>query len=246
MGWASWNEREDQVLPNLRLDWGSGVRKTTLGALESPHLDRKTGQFSTRGLFRFSWHGTVKFSSRFVVCKQIRFLLVWSVRLSYSVDYPVWDLRPSGELWTPAATKRMDSFLDPSCSVMNPWRATGSFVAKRTIKTYGCLLPCTIANGLKKDFSNVLRRQLVSLVLSLILHAADRKGDLDHEIISTQGNRYDVSLKERKLHAVYWDEEAYLVRRGTWFWKAVGEVWVPYEEVIADKLEVSYGRKGML
>jgi hypothetical protein len=65
-----------------------------------------------------------------------------------------------------------------------------------------------------------------------------RRGDQQAAIVQTQGGRYDVDLKKRKLTAVYWDEEAFAVRRGTWFWKVAGEIFVPYEETIADKLEV--------
>ncbi|OQV16550.1 SEC23-interacting protein [Hypsibius exemplaris] len=68
----------------------------------------------------------------------------------------------------------------------------------------------------------------------------NRRGDHSINIISTQGGRYDVDLKERKLTAVYWEEEKFPVRRGTWFSKMAGEVFVPYEEQIADKLEGEY------
>ena len=67
-----------------------------------------------------------------------------------------------------------------------------------------------------------------------------RRGDHSANIVATQGGRYDVDLKERKLLAVYWEEEAFPVRRGTWFWKLTGEVYVPYEESIAEKLEVRF------
>ncbi|XP_055331613.1 SEC23-interacting protein-like isoform X2 [Paramacrobiotus metropolitanus] len=71
-------------------------------------------------------------------------------------------------------------------------------------------------------------------------HHKHKRGEGDVEMVPTQGGRYDVSLKEKRLFAVYWDEEAYPVRRGTWFWKAAGEAWVPYEEPVAEKLEGEY------
>ena len=58
-------------------------------------------------------------------------------------------------------------------------------------------------------------------------------------IISVQGGRYDVDLIERSRTAVYWDEAASYVRRCSWFYKEDGESrFLPYEESIADKLEV--------
>lgn len=59
-------------------------------------------------------------------------------------------------------------------------------------------------------------------------------------MVPTHGSRYDVDLKERKLHAVYWTEEPFPVRRGTWFYKSFSDVaYTPYEEALAEKIEVS-------
>ncbi|GAV03438.1 hypothetical protein RvY_13861 [Ramazzottius varieornatus] len=67
-----------------------------------------------------------------------------------------------------------------------------------------------------------------------------RRGEKSFAFIPTQGGRYDVDLKGRKLVAVYWEEEPFPVRRATWFWKVTGDLWIPYEETIADKLEGEY------
>lgn len=46
-------------------------------------------------------------------------------------------------------------------------------------------------------------------------------------------------LGERTRHSVYWEENTTRVRRCSWFFKPDGEVrYVPYEEHIAEKLEV--------
>ena len=66
----------------------------------------------------------------------------------------------------------------------------------------------------------------------------DKRGEKSFAFVPTQGGRYDVDLKGRMLVAVYWDEEPFPVRRATWFWKVTGDAWMPYEETIAEKLEV--------
>lgn len=59
-------------------------------------------------------------------------------------------------------------------------------------------------------------------------------------ILSTNGGRYDINLRERSRHAIYWDEAPSKVRRCTWFYKSDGEnKFVPYEEDLAGTLEVS-------
>lgn len=60
-------------------------------------------------------------------------------------------------------------------------------------------------------------------------------------ILSTNGGRYDINLRERSRHAIYWDEAPSKVRRCTWFYKSDGEnKFVPYEEDLAGTLEEEY------
>jgi phospholipase DDHD2 len=60
-------------------------------------------------------------------------------------------------------------------------------------------------------------------------------------VIPTDGGRYDVSLKERRKHAIYWDEPIANVRRCTWFYKGNNHHWyMPYDEDTADKLEETF------
>ena len=59
-------------------------------------------------------------------------------------------------------------------------------------------------------------------------------------LIPTDGGRYDVDLHRRQRKAIYWEEPVSSVRRCSWFFKGEGERWyLPYDEVMADKLEVS-------
>ncbi len=61
----------------------------------------------------------------------------------------------------------------------------------------------------------------------------------DNVIVSTDGGRYDVDLVERSRTAVYWDELPSQVRRTSWFYRPEGDnQFVPYEETMAEKLEV--------
>lgn len=58
-------------------------------------------------------------------------------------------------------------------------------------------------------------------------------------ILSMNGGRYDVNLRRRTRHAIYWEEAPSKVRRCTWFFKSDGEnKFVPYEEELASTLEV--------
>lgn len=57
----------------------------------------------------------------------------------------------------------------------------------------------------------------------------------------TDGGRYDVDLHTRQRKAVYWEEPQSLVRRCSWFYKGETDRWyLPYEEAIAQRLEVNY------
>lgn len=61
----------------------------------------------------------------------------------------------------------------------------------------------------------------------------------EDKIVPTDGGRYDVNLDKRTRESVYWEEPATVVRRCTWFYKGEGGTkLVPYDETLADKLEV--------
>ena len=62
----------------------------------------------------------------------------------------------------------------------------------------------------------------------------------DEVIIATDGGRYDVKFYKRLRCAIYWEEEPCPVRRCTWFYRTESDRWLqPYEEAIAQRLEVS-------
>lgn len=61
-------------------------------------------------------------------------------------------------------------------------------------------------------------------------------------LIPTDGGRYDVNVQERKRVPVYWKGNPNIVRRCSWFFKALDSKFVPYEEEVADKLEEEYRR----
>ncbi|KAI5624567.1 phospholipase DDHD2 isoform X1, partial [Silurus asotus] len=69
------------------------------------------------------------------------------------------------------------------------------------------------------------------------LHA----GADDEVVVATEGRRYDVRLKERRRHAIYWDQAPSEVRRCSWFHKGNKEVfYTPYTEEMSELLEDSY------
>ena len=60
------------------------------------------------------------------------------------------------------------------------------------------------------------------------------------DIVATDGGRFDVDVKERNRKPVYWSGDIKKVRRCSWFKKgALNTIPEPYEEDIAEKLEVS-------
>jgi hypothetical protein len=62
----------------------------------------------------------------------------------------------------------------------------------------------------------------------------------EDRIVPTDGGRYDVNLDKKTREPVYWEEPATVVRRCTWFYKGDGGMkLVPYEEELAEQLEVS-------
>lgn len=63
---------------------------------------------------------------------------------------------------------------------------------------------------------------------------------LDREIVTTDGGRFDVNIKERTRNAVYWTAERNEVRRCSWFYKGIDFRLIPYEEEVAEHLEDEY------
>ncbi|KAG5272337.1 hypothetical protein AALO_G00164350 [Alosa alosa] len=60
-------------------------------------------------------------------------------------------------------------------------------------------------------------------------------------VVPVEGRRYDVRLKERSRHAVYWTEPPSEVRRCLWFYKGNKEsAYSPYSENTSQVLEESY------
>ncbi|XP_055622210.1 uncharacterized protein LOC129765744 isoform X2 [Toxorhynchites rutilus septentrionalis] len=59
-------------------------------------------------------------------------------------------------------------------------------------------------------------------------------------IIAVDGGRHDVSIKDRKMSAVYWRHEPQEVRRCSWFYKNLDSKFIPYEEEVAELLEREY------
>ncbi|XP_042565397.1 phospholipase DDHD2 [Clupea harengus] len=60
-------------------------------------------------------------------------------------------------------------------------------------------------------------------------------------VVPVEGSRYDVRLKERSRHAVYWSEPPSEVRRGLWFYKGSKESgYTPYPEDASHILEEAY------
>ncbi|XP_046717786.1 phospholipase DDHD2 isoform X1 [Silurus meridionalis] len=73
------------------------------------------------------------------------------------------------------------------------------------------------------------------------LEEAHTHGADDEVVVATEGRRYDVRLKERRRHAIYWDQAPSEVRRCSWFHKGNKEVfYTPYTEEMSELLEDSY------
>ena len=62
----------------------------------------------------------------------------------------------------------------------------------------------------------------------------------DNLVISVEGGRYDVDVRERSRTSVFWEEAGTEVRRCSWFYRPEGDTrFVPYDEDYAAKLEVN-------
>ena len=58
------------------------------------------------------------------------------------------------------------------------------------------------------------------------------------DIVRTDGGRFDVSLSARQRMPIYWEGISSAIRRCTWFYRGNNEIMQPYNEDIAQKLEV--------
>ena len=74
---------------------------------------------------------------------------------------------------------------------------------------------------------------------SLALEEAYESHDLQRQIITTDGGRFDVDIPARTRTPVYWTGDSDNVRRCSWFFK-VDSNFIPYDECIADLLEHEY------
>ncbi|XP_062410803.1 phospholipase DDHD2 [Sardina pilchardus] len=73
------------------------------------------------------------------------------------------------------------------------------------------------------------------------LEEAHGKQTLRDVVVPIEGRRYDVRLKERSRHAVYWTEPPSEVRRCLWFYKGNKEsAYTPYSENTGQVLEETY------
>ncbi|XP_073322799.1 triacylglycerol hydrolase DDHD2-like isoform X2 [Pagrus major] len=60
-------------------------------------------------------------------------------------------------------------------------------------------------------------------------------------VVAVDGERYDVYVKERRRHAVYWEQGPTEVRRCTWFYKGDKDTrFMPYPEDFSKSLEEAY------
>ncbi|XP_061116244.1 LOW QUALITY PROTEIN: phospholipase DDHD2-like [Conger conger] len=73
------------------------------------------------------------------------------------------------------------------------------------------------------------------------LEEASGAGGKEEVVVATEGERYDVKLRERKRYAVYWEQAPSEVRRCTWFYKGDKDSrYMPYPEEFSEALEDAY------
>jgi hypothetical protein len=64
---------------------------------------------------------------------------------------------------------------------------------------------------------------------------------LEKEIVSTNGNRYDVNLTQRTHTSVYWIDQLNEIRRSKWFYSNPKHPrFIPCDETMDESLEVKY------
>uniref|UniRef100_A0A671VXQ4 DDHD domain containing 2 n=1 Tax=Sparus aurata TaxID=8175 RepID=A0A671VXQ4_SPAAU len=73
-------------------------------------------------------------------------------------------------------------------------------------------------------------------------NACNTVGEKKEEVVvAVDGERYDVYVKERRRHAVYWEQGPTEVRRCTWFYKGDKDTrFMPYPEDFSKSLEEAY------
>ncbi|KAJ8396938.1 hypothetical protein AAFF_G00012610 [Aldrovandia affinis] len=73
------------------------------------------------------------------------------------------------------------------------------------------------------------------------LEDASKTCGKEEVVVATEGERYDVKLKERVRYAVYWEQAPSEVRRCTWFYKGDKDSrYMPYPEDFSESLEDAY------
>ncbi|KAG7480765.1 hypothetical protein MATL_G00059740 [Megalops atlanticus] len=73
------------------------------------------------------------------------------------------------------------------------------------------------------------------------LENAYKSAGREEVVVATEGERYDVKLRERMRYAVYWEQAPSEVRRCTWFYKGDKDSrYMPYSEDFSDSLEEAY------
>ena len=88
------------------------------------------------------------------------------------------------------------------------------------------------------DFIESLFKMFLYLLLYVCVYFA--VGEKKEEVVvAVDGERYDVYVKERRRHAVYWEQGPTEVRRCTWFYKGDKDTrFMPYPEDFSKSLEV--------
>uniref|UniRef100_A0A671VXV1 DDHD domain containing 2 n=1 Tax=Sparus aurata TaxID=8175 RepID=A0A671VXV1_SPAAU len=70
---------------------------------------------------------------------------------------------------------------------------------------------------------------------------SDKLQNKEEVVVAVDGERYDVYVKERRRHAVYWEQGPTEVRRCTWFYKGDKDTrFMPYPEDFSKSLEEAY------
>ncbi|RDD37977.1 SEC23-interacting protein [Trichoplax sp. H2] len=60
-------------------------------------------------------------------------------------------------------------------------------------------------------------------------------------VVTTDGGRFDVDVKQRIRYPIYWNGSNVEVRRGTWFYRSDQNSYlIPYEETVSEKLEALF------
>ncbi|ODN04128.1 Phospholipase DDHD2 [Orchesella cincta] len=91
----------------------------------------------------------------------------------------------------------------------------------------------------RKDIDGKTTWKPFSIIDSVALE--DAFANDPDRLVSTDGGRYDVSVKKRVKMAVYWEEAPVDVRRGSWFFKGpMDKRFVPYDEEFSKYLEKEY------